>query len=398
MHLMHLPITRVVVGAAEAEAIRRVLESGWLVQGPQVKAFEDNVAAFTGARHAIAVTSCTSGQMIMSRVAALSPGDEALVPAFTWISTANAIEFVGARPVLVDIDLTTFNIDLDDAECRVTPRTRAIVPVHLFGLSADMARVRIVAAAQRLHIIEDCACGLGGRIDGRHCGLDGLGGILSFHPRKSITTGEGGMIITDRADVDRAARSFRDHGALKSDLDRHQAANSFLLTEYPVVGYNMRMTDLQGALGVAQMVRLSAILERKRRLAAEFDDRLRRISWLQRQRVPAGYDHGYQSYCTLFKPEEAIKAVQRRDQRAIDQLSEQRNEIMRMLERGGIATRQGTHAVHIQAFYQQKYGWRAMDFPAAYAADRLTVALPFFPTMTDVEIEYLFEALAAAAI
>ncbi|HOX23247.1 MAG TPA: DegT/DnrJ/EryC1/StrS family aminotransferase, partial [Elusimicrobiales bacterium] len=186
---------------------------------------------------------------------------------------------------------------------------------------------------------------------------------------------------------------LRDHGAMKTDFERHHSKGSFLLTEYAHLGYNVRMTDMQGAMGVAQAAKIGKILAVKHALAAEFGERLKKISWLRPPLTPPGYEHGYQTHCTLFRPEETLKAVAKRDLKKINALNEQRNEIMARLESVGIATRQGTHAVHIQKLYREKYGYKPMDFPAAYAADKLTVALPFFVSMTEAEREYLFQQL-----
>ncbi|MEO8360115.1 MAG: DegT/DnrJ/EryC1/StrS family aminotransferase [Vicinamibacteria bacterium] len=391
--MRRLPITKVWVDETEVDAVRQVLESGWLVQGPRVQDFEQAVASFVGVRHAIAVNSCTSAQFIMSRIAGIGPGDEVVVPAFTWISTANSVGFVGARPVFCDIDLATFNLDLEDAARRITPRTRALYPVHLFGLAAPMPQVMELARANDLAVVEDCACSLGASIEGKHTGGDGLGGCFSFHPRKSITTGEGGMITTNDDRVADLARSLRDHGAAKTDFERHNNPGSFLLTEYALLGYNMRLTDIQGALGVVQMGRVDAILKRKLALAREFTERLASVPWLRAPTTPPGYTHGYQAYCTLFNPEEALRALAARDLSAIDRLSAERNNVMTALESRGISTRQGTHAVHIQRYYRETMALKPMDYPAAYAADRLTLALPFYPTMTSEDVDYLFQAL-----
>lgn len=391
--MKQIPITKPFFDHEELALIVKPLESGWIVQGPFVKEFEQAIADFVGARYAVAVNSCTSGQFISSRAIGLRPGDEVIVPAFTWISTANSVEFLGAKAVFCDIDIDSFNVDAAGLEEKITDRTKAIYPVHLFGLAADMPAIMEIAGRHRLQVVEDCACGLGARISGRHCGLFGLGGILSFHPRKSITTGEGGMIVTDDADFAALASSLRDHGATRSDLERHREKGAFLLTEYEHLGYNVRMTDIQGALGVAQSKKIARILCRKAELARIYDDRLAGIRWLGAPRTPSGYTHGYQAYCTLYKPAETHKAIRNRDIDTIDRLNEERNLLMARLESAGIATRQGTHAVHIQKLYREKYKLHPADFPASYAADRLTIALPFFPSITEDEIGYLFENL-----
>ncbi len=388
-----IPITRPYFDETEKELITKPLETGWVVQGPYVKEFEGLITAFTGAAHGVAVNSCTSGQFILSRVIDLQPGDEVIVPAFTWVSTANSVEFLGAKAVFCDIDPKTFNIDVSRIEALITSKTRAIYPVHLFGLCANMPEVMRLAGAYNLKVIEDCACGLGGRIDGKHCGTFGEGGVLSFHPRKSITTGEGGMIITRREEVATRSASLRDHGAVRTDYDRHHSKGSFLLTEYAELGYNYRMTDFQGALGVAQAKKLDAIMEIKQGLAKEYKKRIEEISWLRAPHVPDGYFHGYQAYVTWFKPEESFDAILRGDLEKIDALNAERNKVMYELEEEGIATRQGTHAVHIQKLYREKYSLKPSDFITAYAADRLSVALPFFPGITDDEIDEVFDRL-----
>ena len=395
---MKLPITKPLFDEEEYAIITRPLDSGWIVQGPYVKEFENAIAEFVGIKYAVAVNSCTSGQFIMSRVIDLGPDDEVIVPSFTWISTVNSIEFLGAKAVFCDIDINTFNIDVTQIEEKISEKTKALYPVHLFGLAADMLSIMKIAEDHNLKVVEDCACGLGARIGNKHCGLFGTGGILSFHPRKSITTGEGGMIITNDKKVASVASSLRDHGAVETDYDRHNKKGEFLLTEYVYLGYNMRMTDIQGALGVAQVKKINRILKRKHELAEIYNDRLKEIPWLKAPEVPEGYTHGYQTYCTLFKPEEALKAIEEKDMGKIDLLNTERNKIMSLLESKGISTRQGTHAVHIQKLYRDKYSFLPGDFPASYAADKLSFALPFYPSITEEGIDYLFDNLRRVKI
>jgi perosamine synthetase len=396
--MMNIPITKPFFNQEEYQYIIKPLESGWVVQGPYVKEFEKKIAEFTGAAYAVAVNSCTSGQLIMSRILDLQPGDEVIVPAFTWISTANSIEFLGAKAVFCDIDIHTFNINVSQIGEKITANTKAIYPVALFGLPANMTEIKAIADKYHLKVVEDCACGLGGKIETTHCGLFGEGGILSFHPRKSITTGEGGMIITNNEHIAKMAASLRDHGAVKTDYERHHGKESFLLTEYPYLGYNMRMTDFQGALGVAQAEKLEWIIQTRQKLAREYNERLKEISWLKLPLVPGHYQHGYQTYCTLFKPDETLEALHKKNPEEINKLHEERNRIMYHLEEKGIAARQGTHALHIQQLYREKYSLKPMDFPSSYVADRLSVALPFYPTITEEEKDYMLSALKKVGI
>ncbi len=390
---MQLPITKPYFTQREFELIQEPLKTGWVVQGKYVEQFEKNIAQFIGVKHAVALNSCTSGQFLMSQIIGLKKGDEVIVPAFTWISTANSVKFYGAKVVFCDIDIKTFNIDTEQIEALINSKTKAIYPVTLFGLPANMPEIMALTQKYNLKVVEDIACGLGAFINEKHVGTFGEGGIMSFHPRKSITTGEGGMIITNNDNVAELARSLRDHGAIRSDFDRHHNKGGFLLTEYEHLGFNIRMTDFQGALGVAQSEKLKWLFEQKHRIARIFDKKLQNIDFLQAPLVPPNYTHGYQTYVTLFKPEESIKAIEKKNEKEILKLNKERNNWMAHLEEKGIATRQGTHAVHLQKLYKNKYNYKAMDYPRAFAADKLTLALPFYPQMTEEEIDFLFENL-----
>jgi dTDP-4-amino-4,6-dideoxygalactose transaminase len=383
-----IPISKPYFGDEERLAVQRPLESGWVVQGPFVREFEDKFAAFTGAPHACASSSCTTALHLAVAALGLKPGDEVIVPAFTWVATANAVEYMGARPVFCDIDLATFNIDPGRIEALITPRTVGILPVHLFGLCAEMEPILEIARRRGLWVIEDAACGFGAWYHGRHCGTFGDAGCFSFHPRKSITTGEGGMVTTADPALDAKVRSLRDHGATRSDLERHTAAASYLLADYPHLGYNYRMTDIQGAVGSVQMDRASWILEQRHRCAAAYDQLLDGLDWLTTPIVPAGHVHGYQSYVCLFRPETPTMA------NAIE-LHERRNRLMATLEDRGIATRQGTHAVVLQGFYAGKYGIEPADYPNAYFADRLSISLPLYAQLDDEDLEAVAQAITA---
>lgn len=379
-----IPITRPLFGPEEFEAIQRPLETGWVVQGPFVAEFEQRFSEFTGAAHSIASTSCTTALHLAVAALGLKPGDEVIVPAFTWVATANVVEYMGARPVFCDIDLATFNIDVDQARALVGPRTVGIIPVHLFGLAADMVPLLDLARSRSLWLIEDAACGFGASYHGQHVGTFGDAGCFSFHPRKSITTGEGGMVTTQRDDVARLARSLRDHGASRTDLDRHQRAG-FLLAEYDVLGYNYRMTDFQGALGTVQLSRADAVLAARRERAARYDLLLADLGWLGLPQVPEGLIHGYQSYVTMYQPSAPTLAT-------VQALSDERNALMARLESSGIATRQGTHAPVLQGFYRSKYELSGDEYPNAILADRLSISLPLYPQMTDEEQDRVIRA------
>lgn len=390
---MKIPITKPFFGPEEMRAIQLPLESGWVVQGPFVRQFEERVSDFTGSRFSVATSSCTTALHIAVAALGLKPGDEVIVPAFTWVSTASVVEHMGATPIFCDIDLHTFNIETGQIEVLITPRTVGIIPVHLFGLCADVEPIQTITQKHGLWVIEDAACALGAWHRGRHAGTFGEIGCFSFHPRKSITTGEGGMITTHRKDLDRLARALRDHGASRSDLDRESKEGAFLLAEYDHLGYNYRMTDIQAALGCAQMERAKWILTERSRRASLYDEMLADVEWLQTPVVPEGDVHAYQAYVCLFRPEEPTldKVVQ---------LHRRRNDLMARLEAKGIATRQGTHAPVLLGYYSKKYNLRPEQFPNAYLADRLSLTLPLFAQMTEeeqetvvVEMRHTFEEL-----
>jgi dTDP-4-amino-4,6-dideoxygalactose transaminase len=386
---LRVPIARPSLGREEAEAAQEAIESGWVVQGPRVAEFERLFSEYTGAGHSCATTSCTTALHLAVTIQGLGPGDEVVVPAYTWVSTANVVEYAGATPRFCDIDLSTFNVDAAAAADVVGPNTVGMIPVHLFGLCADMDALAPVLAERGLWSVEDAACALGAWHRGRHAGTIGDMGAFSFHPRKSVTTGEGGMLTTADADWDELARSLREHGADRSDLQRHGQPKAFLLSGFPHLGFNYRMTDVQGAMGCVQMRRADEILDERRRRAAFYDEALADLEWLRTPVVPDGYVHGYQSYVCLFAPEEP-------DLGNLDRLAELRDGLMATMERQGIATRQGTHAAALTAYYSEKYGISREQFPNAAIAERLTIAIPLFAGMSDSDQELVVSELRSA--
>lgn len=388
---MNVPIARTSLLESEIESVLEPLRNGWLVQGPKVKEFEDKWSNFTGAKHSIAVTSCTSGLHLSLAALDLNPGDEVIVPAFTWISTANVVEHLGGKVVFCDIDLNTFNIDVTELEKKISSKTKVIIPVHLFGLSADMDPILGLAKQHHLRVVEDAACGFGTRYKGKHVGTLGDTGSFSFHPRKAITTGEGGMITTNSDELAEKLRRLRDHGAAMSDLQRHLGARPYLLADHSDAGYNQRMTDLQAALGSAQMDRAGDIIRERQRLAKRYDEAFAKLSWLHSPIHLNGFEHGYQSYPCMFQPE----AIPQGD---ITSVNERRNAWMDQLQRVGISTRPATHAVHMLTFYQEKYKLKPEAFPNAYRANECSISLPLFHGMTTAEQDYVIEQVMESVI
>jgi dTDP-4-amino-4,6-dideoxygalactose transaminase len=376
--VLQVPIARTQLTEREIHSVLAPLQSGWLVQGPKVREFEEKWSAFTGAAHSAAVTSCTSALHLSLAALGFGPGDEAIVPALTWIATANVVEHLGGKVVFCDIDPQTFNFDVNQLAEKITAKTRAILPVHLFGLAVDMDPVMSLAREHGLLVVEDAACGFGSRYRGRHVGTFGDAGCFSFHPRKAITTGEGGMVTTNSEELITRVRRLRDHGAAMSDLQRHLGARPYLLADHPDAGYNQRMTDIQAALGSAQMDRAEDIVAERQRLAAVYDEAFAGLSWLRTPVCPDGYEHGYQSYPCMFQPEPVTPE-------SIPRINDTRNKWMDELLQAGVSTRPATHAVHMLAFYRDKYRLKPSDFPNAWAANDCSISLPLFHGMTDEE-------------
>lgn len=381
-----VPIARTSLTKEEINSVIDPLESGWIVQGPKVNEFQEKWSNFTGAKHSIAVTSCTSAMHISLAAAGFKSGDEAIVPAFTWISTANVVEHLGGKAVFCDIDLDTFNISIDQIESKITKKTRAILPVHLFGLSADMEPILELAKKYNLIVIEDAACGFGSYYKGIHVGNFGDTGCFSFHPRKAITTGEGGMITTKSDSLSRKLNRLRDHGAETSDLQRHLGKKPYLLADHPDAGFNQRMTDIQAALGSSQMDRANQISKERKRLAKIYDEELSAVSWLQLPSAPEGYDHGYQSYPCIFTPEKITK-------KNIVKINQGRNSFMNQLLAKGISTRPATHAVHMLKYYSNKYNISPDDYPNSWFANECSISLPLFHGLKADEQEYVIKEI-----
>lgn len=299
---MKIPISKNFIGDEEFKAIRKPLEDGWITQGVRVKEFEQTFLDFAESKYAIACSSGTAALHISLITMRVGCGDEVIVPGFTWVATANVVEAVGGVPVFCDIDLDTFNMDVESLHNRITDRTVGIIPVHLFGLCADMSRVQEVARKYNLWVIEDAACAIGSKYGLNKAGTIGDLGCFSFHPRKTVTTGEGGMVITDSEELAQSCDVLCNHGAL-STFSRKTRVHSKSSPPFSQWGLNYRMTDFQGAIGVAQMGRIEFLLSERLRCVEYYETALADISWLRLPGSPEGYIHSWQSYVVLFEPE-----------------------------------------------------------------------------------------------
>ena len=363
-----VPLARPLTGPEELEEVRSVLESGQLSQGPKVEQFERMVAELTGARHAFAASSCTTALHLALVALGIGPGDEVLVPDFTFPATANVVVQQGAVPVLVDVDLDTYNVDPSALAHHLTARTRAIIPVDLFGLAADMDPVMAFAAEHGLAVLEDAACALGASYNGRPCGVLGDVGCLSFHPRKVVTTGEGGMVLTNRDDLAERLRLLRSHGGVRRE-------QRFTFED---AGFNYRLSDVAAALGVAQMRRLPQMTADRRRLASELRAGLAGVRGITVPPEPAWGGHVYQAFVALVAP-------------GVD-----RDAFIGRLRAMGVEATLGTYALHAQPFFGRAFGYRPGALPRSHDAFLRAVALPLFPQMTEADVEAVLESAGEA--
>ena len=371
---MNIPITKPTLGDEEARAPMASIASGWVTQGPKVAEFEKIVAGYVGAKHAVATTSCTTGLHLALHAAGIGKGDEVIVPSLTFIASANVVLYTGADVVFCEVDRRTFNIDPADIEKRITKRTKAIMPIDQIGLACDIDAVVQMAERYRLDIVEDAAPAIGGTYQGRKVGSTAHQTVFSFHPRKVITTGEGGMITTDDDELADRARKLRAHAMSVSDLDRHKA-DRVILEEYGELGFNYRMSDIQASIGLVQLRRLDELLRIRRAKAERYDQELAEIRGIEVPYVPPYAEHTYQSYCLRL-----TKAA-----------SVDREDLMTRLLRRGIATRRGVMASHLEQVYRDRVG--AVSLPVTEEAARTTMLIPLFAAMTDDEQTYVIEAL-----
>jgi len=370
-----IPVARPFFGPEEEVQVVEALRSGWVSQGPRVAEFERQFAEFVGAPHAVAVSSCTTALHLALWAAGVRAGDEVLCPSLSFIATANAIAYTGAKPVFVDIDDSTYNIDPALIENSITDRTKAILVVHQIGLPAQLNEINEIATRRGLKVVEDAACAIGAEYEGRRIGAPHSEvACFSFHPRKILATGEGGMITTASEELAVRTRKLRQHAMGVSDLARHTASQVMIET-YDELGFNYRMTDLQAGVGIAQLDRLDQMLARRRSLAQRYTTRLADLPWCITPAVPSECIHNYQSY--MIRLRENVPFT--------------RESLMQGLLNSGVSTRRGIMAIHREAPYRSSQWERRL--PVTEKVTDSTIVLPLFHQMSEEDQDYVIECL-----
>jgi dTDP-4-amino-4,6-dideoxygalactose transaminase len=357
-----IPLLRPYFDYEEIEEIKKVLDSGWVSQGPKVKEFEDKIAEYLGVKYAIAVTNCTSALHLALLGIGVKEGDEVLVADFTFPATGHVVLYCGAEPVFIDIDLKTYNMSPELIEEKITDKTKAIIPVHTFGQPAEMDTIMKIAEGYNLKVIEDAACALGAKYKNTYAGTIGDIGCFSFHARKGITTGEGGMVITNNKNLAQTVRNLSVFG-MTSAWNREKSDN-FIIPEFTKVGYNYKMSDITAAVGVAQLRKLDKIIEKKHILAKRWDEKLQEMDFIESPYCSKNVKHVYQSYVALVD-----KHVNR-------------NRLIETLLKKGIQTQIGTYVSHIQPVYNSK-----QNCPNSLEIFNKSLALPMYYMLKEEDVD-----------
>ena len=376
MEIREIAIARPKLGAEEEAAVTRVLRSGWLTQGPEVAAFEEEFAAYVGAKHACAVSSATTGLHLALLAAGVGAGDEVITVSHSFIATANAIRYCGATPVFVDIKPGTFNIDSKSVERAISSKTKAIMTVHQIGVPCDLAALTAIASHAGIPLIEDAACAIGSKYQGEIIGKPhGVSAVFSFHPRKVLTTGDGGMITTSDPAMNAFFRKARQHGMSVNDLERHRS-KTIQFENYEQPGFNYRMTDLQAAVGRIQLKRLPELLEDRNRIAARYQQAFAGLRGIEIPRIPEYATPNWQSYGFRITGESPMD----------------RNALMAALLEQKISTRRGVMCAHREPAYQGTP--LKFPLPESEAMQDHSILLPIHSEMSAADVERVIQAIS----
>ncbi len=366
-----IPIAKPYLTKDEAQAAYDTILTGWVTQGPRVAEFETKFATYTGAKYAVAVSNCTTALHLAMIVAGIKAGDEVICPSMSYIATANSIKYVGATPVFAEVD-RNYNLDITDTERRITPKTKAILLVHQVGMPANIDAFTALAKKHGIKLIEDAACAVGSSYKGNQIGSHSALVCFSFHPRKVISTGDGGMITTDNEEYYNRLKLLRQHGMSINDRVRHES-KTIVFEDHLEVGYNYRMTDIQAAVGIKQLEKLDWIVNERRKIAQRYNEAFREIKGIRIPLEAEGYFSNYQSYSIYLDPALPVS----------------RNELMQQLLDKGISSRRGIMTTHRETAYKHLN----ISLPVSEELSDNSICLPLYIPMTDSEIENVIESV-----
>ncbi len=367
-----IPIAKPYLTADEAQAAYDTILTGWITQGPRVAEFEEKFAAYTGAKYAVAVSNCTTALHLAMIVAGVQAGDEVICPSMSYVATANSIKYVGAKPVFAEVIPETYNLDPVDTEKKITAKTKAILLVHQIGMPADIDAFSKLADKYNLKLIEDAACAAGSSYKGGKIGSHSELVCFSFHPRKVVSTGDGGMITTNNEAYYNRMKLLRQHGMSVNDRVRHESSK-LIFEDHIEVGYNYRMTDIQAAVGIKQLEKLDWIVEERRKIAAQYNQAFKEIDCIHLPIEQEGYFSNYQSYSIYLK----------------DNCPLSRNEIMQKLLDLGISSRRGIVTTHRETAYKTEYA--DAQLPVSEKAADNSIILPLYIPMKQADIDTVIE-------
>jgi len=367
-----IPIAKPFLGKEEAESAYNTVLSGWVTQGPRVQEFEEKFAAYVGSKYAVALSNCTTALHLALLMHTIGPGDEVICPSMSYIATANAIRYTGAKVVFAEINPINYNIDIEHTKSLINRNTKAILIVHQVGMPADIDAFTALCKENNIALIEDAACAAGSSYKGNKIGFHSDLVCFSFHPRKVITTGDGGMIATNNEKFYNRLKLLRQHGMSVNDRVRH-SSSKVIFEDHIEVGYNYRMTDIQAAVGIKQLERLDWIVAERRKIAMQYHEAFKAVEEIRIPLEEEGYFSNYQSYSIYLKPEVKIE----------------RNELMQKLLDAGIASRRGIMTSHRETAY---HGYANFDLPKSEDAADRSIILPLFIPMDQKDIDFVIKA------